>query len=83
VKCRKCGCTDEQPCLIDHAGNRGPSEGLTFADDETVSDEDLEKLQLTPCSWIEADLCSACVEAPSPAALLYGPDGEPLHRGAP
>jgi hypothetical protein len=83
VRCRKCGCTDETPCLIDCSGNRGPGKGKTFADDEEISDEELEQLQLTPCGWIEADLCSACVEAPAPAPLLFGPDGEPLTRGAP
>lgn len=72
--CRVCGCTDGEACLVDDAGVR-------FVDDGAKSDVELEQLELTPCSWIEFDLCSACVQGPAPA-LLVDQYGKPL-RGAP
>jgi hypothetical protein len=74
MTCKVCGCSELQPCLVDDAGAR-------FVDDGTRTDAELEQLEVTPCSWIEFDLCSACVQGPAPA-LLVDQYGNPL-RGAP
>jgi hypothetical protein len=70
--CRVCGCSENQPC--------GPSGRLH-------SWEELEQLDdagaaVQCCSWIEYDLCSACVEEPAPPPLLHDAHGNPL-RGTP
>jgi len=53
--CRVCGCTDSRPCVV----NAG--ELVDVADgSETLQDGD------TVCSWIEPDLCSACVKDNAP-----------------
>lgn len=75
-KCRVCGCTDNSPCFTDVHGERHTLESLA-----AFSDEVLGSVELTPCCWIELNLCSACVQ-PGTAPLLFGPDGKPL-RGAP
>jgi hypothetical protein len=74
VNCRVCDCSDFEPCLLD-------DDGVRFIDDDTRTDDEIERLELTPCSWIEFDLCSACVQGPAPA-LLVDQYGNPL-RGAP
>lgn len=75
--CRACGCTDEVACCV--------------RDGRRLRDEDLAELHTAgvdlatvavPCTWIEPDLCSACVEMPAPPPLLYDAYGAPL-RGAP
>jgi hypothetical protein len=52
-----------------------------FRELEAFSDEQLQGMDLTPCHWIEPDLCSACV-TPSAPPLLFDRDHNPL-RGAP
>ena len=56
-------------------GTASPDEDLAELHDRGV------EYQLTPCTWIEPDLCSACV-TPAPPPLLYDAYGHPL-RGAP
>lgn len=73
--CRNCGCTDEEPCFSDG------TKVYRFRELEPFSDEQLQAMPLGPCSWIEPDLCSMCVDAPAPA-LLVDANGRPL-RGAP
>lgn len=73
--CRSCGCTDNEPCMSDGA------RVYRFEELEQFSDEQLQEMPLGPCSWIEPDLCSMCVETPAPA-LLVDQFGNPL-RGAP
>lgn len=76
-KCRLCGCSDSSPCFTDDKGARHTLESLA-----AFSDENLEEIDLVPCSWIEWNLCSACVESPTPPPLLWDAHGRPL-RGAP
>ncbi len=76
--CRQCLCTDNSPCFT------AAETGKVYAFEELgiFSDQQLDDMPLIPCHWIEFNLCSACVERPAPAPLLYGADGRPL-RGAP
>jgi hypothetical protein len=74
--CRKCGCTENDPCVLD-----GQGVPFTKAELEEMSDEDLEEQTGDTCYWVESDLCSACVEHPPPP-LLYDAQGRPL-RGSP
>jgi hypothetical protein len=69
--CRRCGCTEDAGCVVDGHGNV-----IDVADGDTLPDG------ASVCSWVERDLCSACVEAPPPAPLLFDAAGRPL-RGAP
>lgn len=69
--CRVCGCRDDAACIV------GPGGDLVDVDDENTL-----PTGCSPCYWVEADLCSACVQPPPPPPLLYGADGRPL-RGAP
>jgi hypothetical protein len=73
--CRVCGCTDEAPCFS------GELTVFSGPEVDALSEQQLEQMNLTPCSWLEADLCTACVHSP-PAPLLFAADGRPL-RGAP
>lgn len=75
--CRVCDCTEEQACFV--------------LEGRRLTDAQLEEFELTgawpsapivPCTWIEPDLCSACVEEPVPPPLLYDAHGRAL-RGAP
>lgn len=43
--CRECGCTDDRPCIVAPDVN----DLVEFLDDAPST-----------CSWVEADLCSAC-----------------------
>jgi hypothetical protein len=70
VICRVCGCTEDAACIVDAAGELVDVDGL-----DTLPEG------CSPCTWVEADLCSACVEG-HPAPLLYDAAGRPL-RGAP
>jgi len=76
VTCRQCGCTAEEPCFSAPDGTV-----YRFRELEQFSDEALQVMLLVPCSWIEHDLCSACIATPA-APLLYDAYGNPL-RGAP
>ncbi len=67
--CRVCGCTQEAGCVVDPAGNVVAVVGDTLP------------IGCSVCTWVEPDLCSACVEGPPPP-LLYDAHGHPL-RGAP
>lgn len=72
-ECRVCGCTEDQACFV--------LDGKRLSDEEL---EDLEREDLFEgvlCSWIEPDLCSACVVEAAPP-LLVDAQGKPL-RGAP
>lgn len=71
--CRSCGCTEDSPCLLDREG--------TVIDEGREELVELEQLVAGACSWLEPDLCSACVEDAAPA-LLVDVAGRPL-RGAP
>jgi len=71
-RCRICGCTDLAPCVYD------PSTGQLL---DVLEDGEPQPEGFTVCSWIEVDLCSACVRDPA-APLLYDAYGNPL-RGAP
>jgi hypothetical protein len=69
--CRMCGCTHDQGCVVDPDGNVVELDaGETLPPGYSI------------CTWIEPDLCSACVQPPAPAPLLYDAYGNPL-RGAP
>jgi hypothetical protein len=69
--CRVCGCTQKEGCIIDAGG-------------QVVEIDEADTLPpgSTICSWVEPDLCSACVESPAPPPLLVDLHGRPL-RGAP
>mgnify|MGYP001187622652 CR=1 FL=1 len=54
--CRVCGCTDARPCILLEGELVDVADG-----NETLPEGH------TVCSWIEPDLCSACVEDPAPA----------------
>ncbi len=69
--CRRCGCTEDDPCLLD-------VEGTVVDPERHLVDPDVVA---GCCSWIEPDLCSACVEDEAPP-LLYDAARRPL-RGAP
>lgn len=71
--CRVCGCTDDHACLLDARTGE-----LVDVD----AGDTLNGL-VVPCSWVEPNLCSGCVEAPAPAPLLFDADGQPLRRGSP
>ncbi len=75
--CRQCACTDNSPCLVDEKGQSHTLDSLA-----ALSDEQLEDAPLTPCHWVEFNLCSACLQPPAPPPLLYDFAGRPL-RGAP
>jgi len=76
--CRACGCTQNDPCVLKpDTGEKYSAEFL-----EGLDDDGLDELDATVCSWVESDLCSACVESPAPAPLLFDALGRPL-RGAP
>ena len=69
--CRRCGCTEDDRCVVDGHGNVvDVDDGDTLPDGAGV------------CSLVEPDLCSACVEAPAPAPMNFDGAGKPL-RGAP
>jgi hypothetical protein len=77
IACRKCGCTENDPCVLDVQGFP-----FTKGELEAMSDDDLEEQTSGSCCyWVEPDLCSACVER-APAPLLFDHAGRPL-RGAP
>jgi hypothetical protein len=44
----------------------------TFESLAAFSDEELDTADLTPCHWVEFNLCSACVQKPTPAPILFG-----------
>lgn len=68
--CRVCGCTQEAGCII--------------LDGDVIEVDQADTLPpgSTICSWVEPDLCSACVESPAPPPLLTDEYGRPL-RGTP
>lgn len=74
--CRICGCTDEAGCVVDEHGDLVDVTGP----DGVIGDGTLPD-GYTVCSWVEPDLCSACVVGRVPALLVDG-QGKPL-RGAP
>jgi hypothetical protein len=74
--CKVCGCTDNQPCFMNADGKR-----LQTTELEAMPDEQLERLDLVPCYWIQPDLCSGCVVEP-PAPMLFDAFDRPL-RGTP
>jgi hypothetical protein len=76
--CRVCGCSENSPCFTDPDGQVHTSAFV----EEHFTDGDLELLGLVPCSWIESDLCSACIATPAPP-LLFDAYGHPVMRGAP
>jgi hypothetical protein len=77
--CRKCSCTDDNACLVDT--RTGDVVDHLDADQQIDFDAGAdENVSVEPCYWVEADLCSACVEAPTP--LLVDQHDNPL-RGAP
>jgi hypothetical protein len=74
VKCARCGCTNEAPCILDEDGQ------LVDVQDGTIA-YDIDAAGLHPCYWVEDKLCSGCVVNPPPP-LLYDAGGQPL-RGTP
>lgn len=68
--CRVCGCTQENGCIV--------------VDGQVVEVDEADTLPpgSTICSWVEPDLCSACVASPAPPPLLTDQYGRPL-RGTP
>lgn len=71
ASCRVCGCSDLAPCVLD-----GNNVVIDIEADQTLPNG------CHVCFWVEADLCSGCVEAPAPAPLLFDALGFPL-RGSP
>jgi hypothetical protein len=71
-RCRSCGCSDLAPCVFN------PSTGQLV---DVLEDGETSPDGFTVCSWIEIDLCSACVQGHA-APLLFDAHGNPL-RGAP
>jgi hypothetical protein len=80
-ECRVCGCTEEQACAF-FEGRRLTDRDLEQLEVSDPLARELAKLAITTCSWVEADLCSGCVEEPAPPPLLFDAHGQPL-RGAP
>lgn len=79
--CRSCGCTEQQACLITDeldGPRRWSQEDIDSLDAQGVAQ--LGRVAHN-CSWIEPDLCSACVKDAAPP-LLTDANGRPL-RGAP
>jgi hypothetical protein len=73
--CRVCRCTDEAACCVRNG------ERLTGAELQALHAAGVDLATVgAPCTWIEPDLCSACV-TPAPP-LLFDAYGAPL-RGAP
>jgi hypothetical protein len=78
-ECRICGCTSRRACIVVNGARLGDEELERWS--TIVTYEQLDALA-SPCTWIEPDLCSACVEQPPPPPLLYDVAGNPL-RAAP
>jgi hypothetical protein len=74
--CRVCGCSNNAPCFTGLVGVTYSTRQI-----EQLADEQLEAMELVPCSWVEPDLCSCCVVNPPPP-LLFDAAGVPL-RGSP
>lgn len=72
--CRVCGCTEEFACLMWDGARLTEDDLLRMYNGRDLSVPDV-------CTWIEPDLCSACV-TPAPPPLLFDANGNPL-RGAP
>lgn len=78
-ECRVCGCTERRTCIVVNGARLSHEELERWS--TIVTDDQLYALS-SFCTWIELDLCSACVEQPPPPPLLYDVAGNPL-RAAP